>query len=206
MESSLEKITKMGRATGICVVLSIQRPVGTVISPAIKANMFSRISFRVPSANDSRNILGQSGAEKLQRPGDMIYTNGVNIVKGRCAYMELSEVNRINDYIKNQQGYFEAFELPNPIEEESLWAYQQNNVDMQHLDPLFEDAARLIVSSQQGSTSLIQRKFSIGYSRAGHLMDQLEKAGIVGAAHGAKPREVLIQDEMSLDNLLRVLR
>lgn len=202
MESSLEKITKMGRATGICVVLSILRPVGTVISSAIKANIFGRISFRVPSANDSRNILGRSGAEKLQRPGDIIYSDGINFIKGRCAYMELSEVDRINDYIKNQQGYLSAFELPNPNEDESLWPYQQNDVDMQHLDPMFEDAARLIVREQSGSTSLIQRRFAIGYNRANRIMDQLEKAGIVGVAYGSKPREVLIMDGNSLENIL----
>ena len=139
----------------------------------------SRIAFRVPSANDLRNILGQSGAEKLQRPGDMIYTNGVNIVKGRCAYMEILEVKRVNDFIKNQTGYPEAFELPDPIEEENAIT---NDVDMQHLDPLFEDAARLIVREQCWSTSLIQRKYGIGYNRAGRLMDQLEKAGIVSQA------------------------
>lgn len=206
MESSLEKITKMGRATGICVVLSILRPVGTVISSAIKANMFGRISFRVPSPNDSRNILGQSGAEKLQRPGDMIYSDGINFIKGRCAYMELSEVERINDYIKNQQGYLSAYELPDPNEEESLWPYQQNDIDMQHLDPLFEDAARLIVREQLGSTSLVQRKFAIGYNRCGRMLEQMEKAGIVGPSMGSKPREVLVKDEYSLNMILNKYR
>lgn len=201
MESSLEKITKMGRATGICVILSILRPVGTVISSAIKTNMLGRISFRVSSANDSRNILGHTGAEKLQRPGDLIYSDGINIVNGRCAYMELSEVERINDYIKNQQGYISSYDLPDPNKEE----YEEPDIDMQHLDPLFEDAARLVVLSQSGSTSLVQRKFAIGYNRAGRLMNQLEKAGVVGAAMGSKPREVMIQDEMSLNNLLASL-
>ena len=199
METYLETITKMGRATGIHLILSILRPVSTIISSGIKANIFGRISFRVPSANDSRNILGQSGAEKLQRPGDMIYTDGVNTMKGRCAYMELSEVDRINDFIRNQQGYLWPYELPNPNEEDSG---ASQDVDMQHLDPMFEDAARLIVREQCGSTSLIQRKFAIGYNRADRLMNQLEKAGIVGAAHGSKPREVLIMYESSLENLL----
>jgi S-DNA-T family DNA segregation ATPase FtsK/SpoIIIE len=206
MESSLEKITKMGRATGICVILSILRPVGTVISSAIKANMFGRISFRVPSPNDSRNILGQSGAEKLQRPGDMIFSDGISFIKGRCAYMELSEVERINDYIRNQQGYLSAYELPDPNDEESLWPFQQNDIDMQHLDPLFEDAARLIVREQSGSTSLVQRKFAIGYNRCGRMLDQMEKAGIVGPYKGSKPREVLIKDEYSLNLILNKYR
>lgn len=206
MESSLEKITKMGRATGICVILSILRPVGTVISSAIKANMFGRISFRVPSPNDSRNILGQSDAEKLQRPGDMIFSDGISFIKGKCAYMELSEVERINDYIKNQQGYLSAYELPNPNEEESLSPFQQNDIDMQHLDPLFEDAARLIVREQSGSTSLVQRKFAIGYNRCGRMLEQMEKAGIVGPYKGSKPREVLIKDEYSLNLILNKYR
>ena len=199
----LEKITKMGRATGIHLIVSVLRPVGTVISSSIKTNIFGRIAFRVTSANDSRNILGQSGAEKLQRPGDMIYTNGVNIVKGRCAYMDILEVKRINDFIKNQTGYREAFELPDPNEEENT---STNDVDMQHLDPMFEDAARLIVREQCGSTSLIQRKFVIGYNRAGRLMDQLEKAGIVGQAYGSKPREVLVKDMQSLERILKAWR
>ena len=203
METYLETITKMGRATGIHLILSILRPVGTIISSGIKANIFGRISFRVPSANDSRNILGQSGAEKLQRPGDMIYTDGVNTMKGRCAYMELSEVDKINDCIKNQQGYLWPYELPNPNEEDSGLS---QDVDMQHLDPMFEDAARLIVREQCGSTSLIQRKFAIGYNRAGRLMNQLEKAGIVGQAYGSKPREVLIKDEYSLNLILNKYR
>ena len=199
----LEKITKMGRATGIHLIVSVLRPVGTVISSSIKTNIFGRIAFRVPSANDSRNILGLSGAEKLQRPGDMIYTNGVDIVKGRCAYMDIVEVNRVNDFIKNQTGYQDAFELPDPNEENNLSTY---DVDMQYLDPLFEDAARLIVCEQSGSTSLIQRKFVIGYNRAGRLMNQLEKAGIVGQAYGSKPREVLVHDTFSLDFILKSLR
>ena len=203
MESSLEKITQMGRATGISLIISILRPVGTVISSAIKANIMGRISFRVTSSNESRNILGQAGAEKLMRPGDMILYNGVDLIKGRCAYMELSEVNRINDFIKNQQGYSSGYELPDPNTEDPG---QPSSIDINHLDPLFEDAARLVVFNQSGSTSLIQRKFAIGYNRAERMMDQLEKAGVVGTAMGSKPREVLVLDEVSLNNLLANLR
>jgi S-DNA-T family DNA segregation ATPase FtsK/SpoIIIE len=133
----------------------------------------------------------------------MIYTDGVNTMKGRCAYMELSEVDKINDCIKNQQGYLWPYELPNPNEEDSGLS---QDVDMQHLDPMFEDAARLIVREQCGSTSLIQRKFAIGYNRAGRLMNQLEKAGIVGQAYGSKPREVLIKDDYSLNLILNKYR
>ena len=203
IETFLESIARMGRATGIHLVLSVQRPVTTVISAGIKANIPSRISFRVTSANDSRNILGISGAEKLQRPGEMIYTNGINIVRSTCAYTDFQEVERVNDFIRNQQGYTFAFELPDP---DYVYEDPWQDVDMQHLDPLFEDAARLIVLNQMGSTSLIQRKFAIGYNRAGRLMDQLEKAGVVGVARGSAPREVLIHDEYSLNNLLASLR
>ena len=137
------------------------------------------------------------------RPGDMILYNGVDLIKGRCAYMELSEVNRINDFIKNQQGYSSGYELPDPNTEDPG---QPSSIDINHLDPLFEDAARLVVFNQSGSTSLIQRKFAIGYNRAERMMDQLEKAGVVGTAMGSKPREVLVLDEVSLNNLLANLR
>jgi len=203
IETFLESIARMGRATGIHLVISVQRPVASVISAGIKANMPSRISFRVTSANDSRNILGISGAERLQRPGEMIYTNGIEVFKSKCAYTDIQEIERINDYICNQQGYNISFELPDP---DYVYEDPWPDVDMTHLDPLFEDAARLIVINQSASTSFIQRKFAIGYNRAGRLMAQLEKAGVVGAAMGAKPQEVLIQDEFSLNNLLSSLR
>lgn len=204
VEVFLDSISRMGRTTGIHLIISVQRPVATVISAGIKSNIPSRISFRVTSANDSRNILGISGAEKLQRPGEMIYTNGIEVFKAKCAYTDLQEVERINDFICYQQGYGIVYVLPDPDSElENPWS---NDVDMQHLDPLFEDAARLIVREQNGSTSLIQRKFTIGYNRAGRLLDQLEKAGIVGEAHGSTPREVYIKDEWSLNNVLRNLR
>ena len=204
MESFIDSIARMGRATGIHLIISVQRPVSTVISAGIKANIPSRISFRVTSTNDSRNIIGISGAEKLQSPGEMIYTNGFDVVKSKCAYIDLREIERINRFISEQDGYDKAYELPDPnyefIDPSSI------EVDMQHLDPMFEDAARLIVRDQLGSTSLIQRKFAIGYNRAGRLMAQLEKAGVVGAAYGSKPREILIKDENSLENLLALWR
>lgn len=201
VEVFLDSISRMGRTAGIHLMISVQRPVATVISAGIKSNIPSRISFRVTSANDSRNILGISGAEKLQRPGEMIYTNGIEVFKAKCAYTDLQEVERINDFICNQQGYGMVFELPDPDNDlENPWS---NDIDMQHLDPLFEDAARLIVREQSGSTSLIQRKFAIGYNRANRMMDQLEKAGIVGEAHGSTPREVYIKDEWSLNNVLK---
>ena len=132
---------------------------------------------------------------------------GAEPVRVQCAFVDTPEVERINEFIADQQSYGAPFELPEPdTPDADLGDGGGADVDMQHLDPLFEDAARLIVMNQSGSTSLIQRKFAIGYNRAGRLMDQLEKAGVVGAAMGSKPREVMIQDEMSLNNLLNSLR
>lgn len=204
VQQSLESISRMGRSTGIHLIISVQRPVATVISAGIKTNIPSRISFRVTSSNDSRNIIGVSGAEKLKRPGDMIYTNGYDIINSRCAYIDTIEVDRINDFIISQQGYMSSFELPDPeYVEAEPWV---NDIDMQHLDPLFEDAARLIVLNQSGSTSLIQRKFAIGYNRSSRLLDQLEKAGIVGPAMGSTPRDVYVHDVYTLNNILNKLR
>ena len=153
---------------------------------------------------DSRTILDRSGAQQLIGKGDMLYLQGNDPVRVQCAFVDTPEVERIANYISKQQGYPTAFMLPEYVGEESESSIGE--VDMNRLDPMFEDAARLIVLNQSGSTSLIQRKFSIGYNRAGRLMDQLEKAGVVGAAMGSKPREVLIQDEVSLNNLLSSIR
>jgi S-DNA-T family DNA segregation ATPase FtsK/SpoIIIE len=146
------------------------------------------------------------GAQQLIGRGDMLYLAGNDPVRVQCAFVDTPEVDRINHFIADQQGYLEPFELPEPKADDGEMGSSAADVDMQHLDPMFEDAARLIVMSQSGSTSLIQRKFSIGYNRAGRLMDQLERAGIVGVAMGSKPREVLIQDEVSLNNLLATLK
>lgn len=205
LESPLESISRTGRSVGMHLIISVQRPVGTVISAGIKANIVSRISFRVTSINESRNILSRGGAEKLQSPGDMIYTNGIDLFKSKCALIDLAEIGRINQFISSQQGFLTPYELANPDAGDSSDSYL-SDVDMAHLDPLFEDAARLVVINQSGSPSLIQRKFAIGFNRAGRLMDQLEKAGIVGAAMGSKPREVMIQDENSLKNLIASLK
>ena len=136
----------------------------------------------------------------------MLYLNGGEPVRVQCAFVDTPEVERINKFIADQQGYLGAFELPMPDLGDEEGGGESRDVDMQHLDPMFEDAARLIVHEQSGSTSLIQRKFAIGYNRAGRLMDQLEKAGVVGAAMGSKPREVMVLDEVSLNNLLSNLR
>ena len=161
------------------------------------------IAFRLPERIDSQVILDCDGAEELLGNGDMLFRAGKSIdcIRVQCAFVDTPEVNRICQFVSQQQGYISPFELPDPYFDDTEYG-ESHDVDMQHLDPMFEDAARLIVQSQEGSTSLIQRKFAIGYNRAGRLMDQLEKAGIVGAAHGSRPREVLIMDEMSLENLL----
>ena len=201
VELPIARIAQLARAVGIHMIIATQRPTTNIITGTIKANFPSRIAFRVGAMIDSRTILDRPGAQQLVGRGDMLYLNGGEPVRVQCAFVDTPEVERINQFISSQQGYMSAFELPEPDTDEGD-SGESRDVDMQHLDPMFEDAARLIVREQSGSTSLIQRKFAIGYNRAGRLMDQLEKAGIVGAAHGSKPREVLIMDENSLENLL----
>ena len=201
VELPIARIAQLARAVGIHMIIATQRPTTNIITGTIKANFPSRIAFRVGAMIDSRTILDRPGAQQLVGRGDMLYLNGGEPVRVQCAFVDTPEVERINLFIAQQQGYMSAFELPEPDTDDGE-SGESRDVDMQHLDPMFEDAARLIVREQSGSTSLIQRKFAIGYNRAGRLMDQLEKAGIVGTAHGSKPREVLIMDEMSLENLL----
>ena len=201
VELPIARIAQLARAVGIHMIIATQRPTTNIITGTIKANFPSRIAFRVGAMIDSRTILDRPGAQQLVGRGDMLYLNGGEPVRVQCAFVDTPEVERINKFISDQQGYLTAFELPEPDTDDGEGG-ESHDVDMQHLDPMFEDAARLIVREQSGSTSLIQRKFAIGYNRAGRLMDQLEKAGIVGTAHGSKPREVLIMDETSLENLL----
>ncbi len=202
VELPIARIAQLARAVGIHMIIATQRPTTNIITGTIKANFPSRIAFRVGAMIDSRTILDRPGAQQLVGRGDMLYLNGGEPVRVQCAFVDTPEVEKINKFISDQQGYISAFELPEPDTDDGEGGGEGRDVDMQHLDPMFEDAARLIVREQSGSTSLIQRKFAIGYNRAGRLMDQLEKAGIVGAAHGSKPREVLIMDENSLENLL----
>ena len=202
VELPIARIAQLARAVGIHMIIATQRPTTNIITGTIKANFPSRIAFRVGAMIDSRTILDRPGAQQLVGRGDMLYLNGGEPVRVQCAFVDTPEVEKINRFISDQQGYISAFELPEPDTDDGEGGGEGCDVDMQHLDPMFEDAARLIVREQSGSTSLIQRKFAIGYNRAGRLMDQLEKAGIVGAAHGSKPREVFIMDENSLENLL----
>jgi S-DNA-T family DNA segregation ATPase FtsK/SpoIIIE len=161
------------------------------------------MAFRVTSQIDSRTILDMSGANQLIGRGDMLFSQGSNLIRIQCAFIDTPEVEDISLYIGKQQGYDAAFPLPEATPDiDSIIS----GGDLNEKDPLFDEAARLIVVHQQGSTSLIQRKFSIGYNRAGRLMDQLEKAGVVGAVQGSKPREVFIADEYSLEKLLNSIR
>ena len=205
IELPIARIAQLARAVGIHMVIATQRPTTTIITGNIKANFPGRIAFKVSAMIDSKTILDRPGANQLIGRGDMLFLNGKEPVRVQCAFVDTPEVERINQFIAQQQGYVTPFELPEPDTGDGEMGGAAD-VDMQHLDPLFEDAARVIVLSQSGSTSLIQRKFSIGYNRAGRIMDQMEKAGIVGVASGSKPREVLIQDEMSLENLLTNFR
>lgn len=205
IELPIARIAQLARAVGIHMIIATQRPTTTIITGNIKANFPGRIAFKVSAMIDSKTILDRPGANQLIGRGDMLFLNGAEPVRVQCAFVDTPEVERINQFIAQQQGYVTPFELPEPDMGDGEIG-SSNDVDMQHLDPLFEDTARLIVASQSGSTSLIQRKFSIGYNRAGRIMDQMEKAGIVGAASGSKPREVLIQDENTLNNLLSNFR
>ena len=208
VELPIARIAQLARAVGIHMIIATQRPTTNIITGTIKANFPSRIAFKVSAGIDSKTILDRTGAQQLIGRGDMLaLVGGSEPERVQCAFVDTPEVERINEYISDQQSYNMPFELPEPdLPDADAGDGGSKDVDMQHLDPLFEDAARLIVRDQSGSTSLIQRKFAIGYNRAGRLMDQLEKAGVVGAAMGSKPRDVMIQDEVSLNNLLSSLR
>ncbi len=203
IELPITRIAQMARAVGIHMVIATQRPTVNIITGTIKANFPGRIAFRVVSSIDSMTILDSIGANHLVGRGDMLILDKGTPVRVQCAFVDTPEVIAINKFIADQPGYNGPLELPEPINTEE--GSGGSAEDIGNLDPLFGEAARVIINTQQGSTSLIQRKFSIGYNRAGRLMDQLEKAGVVGAAHGSKPRDVLIQDEETLQSLLNML-
>lgn len=204
IEMPIARIAQLARAVGIHMVIATQRPTTSIITGNIKANFPGRMAFRVSAMIDSRTILDRPGANQLIGRGDMLFLNGNEPVRVQCAFVDTPEIERINQYIAGQPGPLEPMELPEPATDEA--GSTGGNVEMHNLDPLFREAAEVIVLSQQGSTSMIQRRFSIGYNRAGRLMDQLEKAGIVGVAQGSKPREVLIQDKTSLETMLAQLK
>ncbi|WP_455671736.1 DNA translocase FtsK 4TM domain-containing protein [Phocaeicola sp.] len=204
VELPICRIAQLARAVGIHAIIATQRPTTNIITGTIKANFPARVAFRVAAMMDSRTILDRSGAQQLIGKGDLLYLQGNDPVRVQCAFVDTPEVEKIANYISKQQGYPTAFMLPEYMGEESESSVGE--VDMNRLDPMFEDAARLVVIHQQGSTSLIQRKFSIGYNRAGRIMDQLEKAGIVGPTQGSKARDVLCMDETDLEMRLNNLQ
>lgn len=204
VELPICRIAQLARAVGIHAIIATQRPTTNIITGTIKANFPARVAFRVAAMMDSRTILDRPGAQQLIGKGDMLYLQGNDPVRVQCAFVDTPEVEKIADYISKQQGYPTAFMLPEYVGEDG--ESNVGEVDMNKLDPMFEDAARLVVIHQQGSTSLIQRKFSIGYNRAGRIMDQLEKAGIVGPTQGSKAREVLCMDETDLEMKLNNLQ
>lgn len=205
VELPICRIAQLARAVGIHAIIATQRPTTNIITGTIKANFPARVAFKVASMMDSRTILDRPGAQQLIGKGDMLYLQGNDPVRVQCAFVDTPEVERIADFISKQQGYPTAFMLPEYVDENSD-SGSVADVDMNRLDPLFEEAARLLIYHQQGSTSLIQRKFSIGYNRAGRIMDQLEKAGIVGPTNGSKAREVLCMDENDLDMRMKGLK
>jgi|GEM_PF-6607720 len=200
-EAPIVQLAQNARAVGIHMIISTKRPTNDIITGAIKANFPTRIAFRLPERIDSQVILDCDGAEELSGNGDMLFRSGKSpdCIRVQCAFVDTQEIERINEFISSQQGYTSSYKLSNSHYDGECGV---NGVDLARLDPLFEDAARLIVMNQDGSASLIQRHLAIGYNRAGRIMNQLEKAGIVGAAHGSGSREVLIKDEMGLESLL----
>ena len=204
-EKPLSTLVKLGRAAGIHIVLATGRPSSDIVTSEIKTYFPIRIAFKLPEKIDSRIILDEDGAEQLQGNGDMIFRNGETYMRAQCAFVDTPEVERIVDFIAQQQSYLRPFPLPE-VALEGEDGGEGPDVDMAHLDPMFEEVARMVVTEQSGSTSMIQRKFSIGYNRAGRLMDQLENAGIVGPAKGSKPRDVFCTKEDELQFLLENLK
>ena len=199
VETPIARLAQLARAVGIHLIIATQRPSVNVITGIIKANFPARIAFRVTSKIDSRTILDSGGADQLIGKGDMLYTQGNELVRIQCAFVDTPEINKITDFIGSQKAYATAHELPEYIGEESSNSLDNNIEDR---DVLFKDAAEIIVLAQQGSASLLQRKMKLGYNRAGRIIDQLEAAGIVGAFEGSKAREVLIPDIASLNAFL----
>jgi len=200
LETPIARLAQLARAVGIHLVIATQRPTTNIITGLIKANFPTRIAFRVTSMIDSRTILDQPGANQLIGRGDMLVSTGSDTVRVQCAFIDTPEVERVAEFIGNQRGYASAYELPEYMPDGDGSAIR--HADMGQIDPMFGEVARFVVQNQQGSTSSIQRRFSIGYNRAGRIMDQIEVAGIVGRAEGSKPREVLITDLQSLEHLL----
>lgn len=201
VETPIARLAQLARAVGIHLVIATQRPSVNIITGTIKANFPARLAFRVLSKIDSRTILDSGGADQLIGRGDMLLATGSDLIRLQCAFVDTPEVERISDFIGAQRGYPSAWMLPEYVDENGEGS-SMKDFDPDDRDPMFEDAARLIVLHQQGSTSLIQRKLKLGYNRAGRIIDQLESAGVVGPFEGSKAREVLLPDEYALEQFL----
>lgn len=200
VETPIARLAQLARAIGIHLIIATQRPSTNIITGSIKANFPARIAFRVTSGIDSRTILDAGGAEQLIGRGDMLLSNGSDLIRLQCAFIDTPEVEELTAFIGNQRGYPDAFILPEYVDEDSKMV---GEVDLADRDALFDDAARIIVQHQQGSASLLQRRLKLGYNRAGRIIDQLEAANIIGPFEGSKARQVLITDENSLEQLLK---
>ena len=204
VEMPIARIAQLARAAGIHMIIATQRPSTNIITGSIKANFPGRLAFRVSSMIDSRTILDSPGANQLIGRGDLLFSQGNDLTRVQCAFVDTPEVEAICNFISDQQGYTHAFYLPE-VDLGDGGDTNMRGIDMSQRDAMFEDAARLVVLNQSGSTSMIQRKFSIGYNRAGRIMDQLEAAGIVGAPDGSKGRQVLVMDEAQLERIFETL-
>lgn len=205
VETPIARLAQLARAIGIHLVVATQRPSVNVITGIIKANFPARLSFKVTSKIDSRTILDTGGADQLVGQGDMLFSNGSEVIRLQCAFLDTSEVERICEFIGSQRGYDHPYHLPEFSDDDMVEDKGGKEFKFSERDKMFEEAARIIVTHQQGSTSLLQRRLKLGYNRAGRLIDQLESCGIVGAFEGSKAREVLIRDEYSLEQLLNEL-
>ena len=201
VETPIARLAQLARAIGIHLIIATQRPSVNVITGIIKANFPARIAFRVTSKIDSRTILDSGGADQLIGKGDMLFSSGNDLTRIQCAFLDTPEVEAICDYIGSQKAYPTAYELPEYVGEDGGASIA--GLDPEDRDALFEEAARIVVIHQQGSASLLQRKLKLGYNRAGRIVDQLEAAGIIGPFEGSKARQVLVQDEMSLEQILK---
>ncbi|MGI4832985.1 MAG: DNA translocase FtsK, partial [Janthinobacterium lividum] len=199
------RLAQLARAIGIHLIVATQRPSVNVITGIIKANFPCRISFKVTSKIDSRTILDTGGADQLIGQGDMLFSAGSDLIRVQCAFIDTPEVDRLCDYIGEQQGYADAYLLPEVAGADGDEGSGQDELDPSERDSMFAEAARCIVLHQQGSTSLIQRKLKLGYNRSGRLMDQLQQAGIVGPFEGSKARAVLVRNDDELEELLALL-
>jgi len=201
VELPIARLAQLARAIGIHLIIATQRPSVNIITGTIKANFPARIAFRVTSKIDSRTILDSGGADQLIGRGDMLFSTGSDLIRLQCPFVDTPEVDKITEFIGSQRGYPSAFELPEYVDENA--PPEDDDFDIGDRDSMFEEAAHIIVMHQQGSASLLQRKLKLGYNRAGRIVDQLEKAGIIGPFEGSKARKVIIKDAITLEQFLK---